>query len=131
MDALVSRHTIGFLRALLELLPYKQFVCQKCRHEFRMANSNAKALVRAMLAGMQPVSDSKPKPRTSHVQRKPAAKPTPKPAVTLEMPKPSPAQTQAGKPGKAGPAPDAHPADWQPFHVETDLDALFDEFDKP
>lgn len=135
MDALVTKHTIGFLLALIELLPYKQFVCQKCHHEFRMENRNAKSLVRGVLSGMQTVATAKPRVSKPVVNKpNPTAKtvklPASAPVAKVSVPSARPVGKPEDKRPKAAPDTQQHAGDWEPFHVESDLDSLFDEFDK-
>jgi hypothetical protein len=80
LGALVEKQSLSLLLALVELLPYKTFVCRKCRGEFRMENQAAKEMARAMLATMKPViPEAKPK-RASPAR--PAARPTSAPTMT-------------------------------------------------
>lgn len=53
---LAARHSLGMLLALVELLPYKQFVCQRCGYAFRLRNEAAKEMVVSMLAALRPVA---------------------------------------------------------------------------
>jgi hypothetical protein len=99
LGQLVQKLSLSELLALIELLPYKNFVCTKCQAEFRMESRTAKELAGAMLTSMLPVRAQAP-----GNAKPPAA--TPKPG----LPKTTPAET--GKPGG------------QEWEVES-LDSLF------
>jgi len=58
LATLVEKESIGLLLALVELLPYKNFTCRKCRREFMLESRAAKELALAMLASMKPVIQS-------------------------------------------------------------------------
>ncbi len=91
LGALVESQSISLLLALVELLPYKNFVCRKCHSEFRMESRAGKEMVHSMLATMKPVIPEarpmRPKPRP-----RPAAKP-PAPAIKPPTPE-TPSQTE-------------------------------------
>lgn len=53
LDAQMS---MGQLLALVELIPYKQFHCASCGHDFKLASQIAKGLVLEMVGSMQPVA---------------------------------------------------------------------------
>ena len=53
---LVETLSMHLLLALVELLPYKQFACQRCGHEFRMASQTSRELLYGLLTSMQPVT---------------------------------------------------------------------------
>lgn len=74
MALLVRRQTVSQLLALIELLPYKTFACEKCGNDFRLESSSTKDLLGAILTSMQPVVPdrqparkllSRPRPRAS------------------------------------------------------------------
>jgi hypothetical protein len=60
LGLLVQKLSLSELLALIELLPYKNFVCTKCHAEFRMESRSAKDLAGAMLTSMQPVRAQAP-----------------------------------------------------------------------
>jgi hypothetical protein len=72
LGALVENQSLSMLLALVELLPYKTFVCRKCHNEFRMESRTGKELVRSMLANMKPVI---PEVRPGRTKAKPAPPP--------------------------------------------------------
>ena len=87
LGALVEAQSLNALLALVELLPYKTFVCRKCQGEFRLESTSTKELVHAMLTSLQPVIPARkptqpplprrrsappPKPRTEPVKSPPA-----------------------------------------------------------
>ena len=132
---LVETLSLHLLLALVELLPYKQFACQRCGHEFRMASQTSRELLYSMLTSMQPVAAPPPPsaqpinvvpaipkrrsapvvmtlPDSAAVQPAAPAKPKPRPSAAL----PKPAKPQPGSP------------DWTPYHLDSDMDALFDRF---
>lgn len=84
LDKLVETQSLGLLLALVELLPYKIFVCRKCSGEFRMESASTKEMAKSMLASMRPIIPEKkpkkaqpPKPRPRPLQPKePAAAPS-------------------------------------------------------
>jgi hypothetical protein len=144
---IVETQTIGFLLALVELLPYKIFICQKCGHEFQMQSRAAKELVHSMLVAMQPVAAA-----TSPMQRtrKRTVLPLPRPeSLPGAEAIPAPIPAVVSRPAPAGPArrkpqvtdkpapeklppdkmpPDKMPPDWEPYHLDSDMDAIFDQF---
>lgn len=126
LGALVEKQTIGFLLALVELLPYKIFTCRKCGHEFQMQNRAAKDLVHSMLAAMQPVAAA-PAPDKRRVTVRlptPAVAPVRAEAGGADaMPSPPPVQRQPAAPHRQPAA-----ADWEPYHLDGDKDPLFDQF---
>jgi hypothetical protein len=88
LGALVENQSLSMLLALVELLPYKNFVCRKCHGEFRMESRTGKELVRSMLATMKPVI---PETRKTRQKPGPAAAPIPAPShKPLEPPTPAP-----------------------------------------
>ncbi len=103
LATLVEKESIGLLLALVELLPYKNFICRKCQREFMLESRSAKELARAMLSSMKPVIQNV-EPRPSMAR---PVKPTPAPVST------KPAPTPAGPVQKD---------DWE----AESLDALFD-----
>ncbi len=98
LGLLEQKLSLGELLALIELLPYKNFVCTKCHAEFRMESRTAKALAGAMLTSMRPV-----------LAQTPAAA---KPRAAPSKPSAPPAPTAPGEPGST---------EWE---VES-LDSLF------
>lgn len=89
LAVLVEKLGLSQLLALVELLPYKTFVCTKCQSEFRLESSSPKSLVAAMLSAMQPVLPKQP--------RKAAGRPKSPPAPRPAAPPPPAAPAQAGK----------------------------------
>jgi hypothetical protein len=120
----------------VELLPYKIFICQKCGHEFQMQSRAAKDLVHSMLAAMQPVAAA-PSPAQQARQRFTVRLPSPE-ARPVATPIPRPAQPAApavqprsalAAPNIAAPPPQVTtPPDWEPYHLDNDMDNLFDQF---
>ncbi len=95
-DKVGAQLSVGQLLALVEVIPYKQFRCQKCAYEFKLASQVAKSLLIGLLGSMQPVA---PAPKKTPAKPKPAAKKTP------------------GKTSKANPS---KPADdgWEPLSID-------------
>ena len=87
LDALVEKQSIGQLLALVELLPYKTFVCVKCESEFRLASRSAKELVGAMLRNLQPIL---PPTQPAKARAKPPAKAPPQPPQAQAAPAAAP-----------------------------------------
>jgi hypothetical protein len=133
---LVETLSLHLLLALVELIPYKQFACTRCGHEFRMASQTSREMLYALLTSMQPVV-APPPPSTLPVNAAPPSAPkratrappktmpaalTPQalaPAKGKQRPAPTPAKTTRGKP---------EAPDWTPYHLDSDMDALFDQF---
>jgi predicted RNA-binding Zn-ribbon protein involved in translation (DUF1610 family) len=101
IGSLVEKQSLSLLLALVELLPYKTFVCAKCGAEFRLENRSVKDMVHSMLTSMRPIL--------------PQARPG-KPAPRRR----APARTQPKVP--AAPSPTQGGKDWE----SESLDALFD-----
>lgn len=91
LPRLAARHSVGTLLALVELLPYKAFVCPRCGHSFRLENAAAKEMVLGMLAALRPVSGPRSKP-AHRARRRPSARP-PERAPTPAAPLPAIAST--------------------------------------
>ena len=134
LGGLVEKQTIGFLLALVELLPYKIFTCRKCGHEFQLQNRAAKELVHSMLASMQPVAAA-PSPaqaaRRRHQVRLPPPEAAPAPVQRARQVRPSPPVQPKRQPVIESPPPavePTHPPDWEPYHLDTDMDDIFDQF---
>lgn len=106
LDALVEKQSIGQLLALVELLPYKTFVCVKCASEFRLASRSAKELVGAMLRNLQPIL---PQTQPAKTRAKAPVRTTPKPPPAQPLPV----------------APQAAPVAAPEWEAES-LDSLFD-----
>lgn len=77
---------MGQLLALVEVIPYKQFHCAGCGHDFKLASQIAKGLVLDMVSSMQPVAPppkkgaAKAKPKAPHKPPTPAAQPRSSPS---------------------------------------------------
>jgi|GEM_PF-2567088 len=139
---LTDRLTLGTLLALVEALPYKMFTCQRCRHEFRMENRSSKEQLFSMLSAMQPVAATPPEKRRRSA-RLPVATPAPVRATapgTVVTPHSRPIPERAAAPNRPESIPRPAPAapehvteaeDWEPYHLDHDLDALFDQFEAP
>jgi hypothetical protein len=132
LGGLVERQTIGFLLALVELLPYKNFTCRKCGNEFQLQNRAAKDLVHAMLAAMQPVA-SAPSPaqatRQRFTVRLPPPDAPPAPAQRARPVRPAPPATPQRQPAVEAPPPaPAQAPDWEPYHLDGEMDQIFDQF---
>lgn len=130
---LVDTLSLHLVLALVELLPYKQFGCRRCGHEFRLASQSTRSMLYDMLVSMQPIapasasksSDDRPLPPARsriaapkvvsapplEVPSKPRAKARPK----VEPPPPPPSEKETSP-------------DWTPYHLDSDMDALFDQF---
>ncbi len=124
--------SLHLLLALVELLPYKQFTCQRCFHEFRLASQTTRQVLFGLLSSMEPVAPPRPQPVP---EAKRPSLPSPKPPTVKEFKSPvvrpkAPAQRpQPAPPGQATPAaPAPGGPDWTPYHLDQDLDALFDQF---
>lgn len=131
---LVEKQTIGFLLALVELLPYKIFICRKCGHEFQLQNRAAKELVHGMLSAMQPVAAA-PSPaqaaRRRHPLRLPPPEAAPAPAPRAKPVRPARPVAPKRAPVAEPPPPPAQPSqapDWEPYHLDNDMDDIFDQF---
>lgn len=128
---LVETLSLHLLLALVELLPYKQFACQRCGHEFKLTNQTTRSMVYSLLTSMEPVAAAKPPPLPSD-KAKPAtkARPASEPALGEPVaPAPRPRPKTAPKPtGPAAPAPKRGGPDWTPYHLDQGMDALFDQF---
>jgi hypothetical protein len=113
LDTLVQKQTLGQLLALVELLPYKMFTCDKCGSAFRLESLSAKELVGSMLRSLQPVLPHTPTKN----------KPPPRP-LSGGRPLVPPPQTPPPAPSPASPPPPEPPAgkDWE----SESLDGLFD-----
>lgn len=128
LGALVEQQTLSFLLALVELLPYKIFICRKCSHEFQLQNRAAKELVHSMLVAMQPVAAA----------ISPAQQARGRPTIRLPLPEAMPSQAVvSGAPRPAVEAPrvaspqtkeTTPPSDWEPYHLDGDMDNIFDQF---
>jgi hypothetical protein len=110
LATLVQKQTLGQLLALVELLPYKMFTCDKCGSAFRLESLSAKELVGSILRSLQPVlphtpTKNKPPPREPSVGRPRV----PPPQILPPAPSPPPPEPPAGK-------------DWE----SESLDGLFD-----
>ncbi len=139
---LTERLSLGTLLALVEALPYKMFICQRCRHEFRMENRSSKEQLFSMLTAMQPVAATPPEKRRRPA-RLPVATPAPVSAtapstVVTPQPRPAPARTAAPprsvsppRPAPAAPEHVTEAEDWEPYRLDHDLDSLFDQFESP
>lgn len=103
LGRLAARHSLGMLLALVELLPYKQFECQRCGYSFRLTNVTAKDMVVAMLAALQPVASERLRPS-------PRKRPVVPPARSMPKRLSGPA---AGAHVQLG-SPTAAAADWEP-----------------
>lgn len=136
LGALVEHQTLSFLLALVELLPYKNFTCRKCGHEFQLQNRAAKDLVHSMLAAMQPVAAAvspAQKARSRHTVRLPLPEAMPVEAAVPRPPQPAaPAQSRpvAKTPGVMPPpqVEETPSSDWEPYHLDGDMDDIFDQF---
>lgn len=95
LQDLADRLSLGPLLALVEVVPYKQFLCTSCGHAFRLGNHAAKDMALAMLAAMQPLTPPAPKKKT-------AVKPPPR------MPAPQPPP----------PASAPHHGEWEPESLD-------------
>jgi len=134
LGTLVEKQTIGFLLALVELLPYKIFTCRKCGHEFQLQNRAAKELVHGMLSSMQPVAAA-PSPAQAARRRHQVRLPPPE-AMPVQAPRAKPVRPAPPAAPKRQPAPQvaapsvqpAHPPDWEPYHLDNDMDDIFDQF---
>jgi hypothetical protein len=129
---LVETLSMHLLLALVELLPYKQFACQRCGHEFRMASQTSRELLYGLLTSMQPVT-APPPPAPPGAVAAPKRRVAP---VVKSFPDgvPATAKPDTGK-SRARPAMSKKPAepqpgspDWTPYHLDSDMDALFDQF---
>lgn len=127
---LVEELSLHLLLALVELLPYKQFECRRCGHEYRLASQGSRALLYEMLVAMRPV-DANPPGAQAKTGRSPQARPkqpkvaeAPLAATPAPRAQPRPQPTQAPATAK----PQETPPDWTPYHLDTDLDELFDQF---
>lgn len=65
----------GQMLALIEVIPYKQFRCRNCGHEFKLASQVAKSLLVGLLGSMQPIAPAPKKPAAKAVAKKAPAKP--------------------------------------------------------
>lgn len=70
---LADRLGLSQLLALVEVIPYKQFVCTACGHGFKLANRTGKDMVLSMLASMQPVYPPGTEKKTTAAKRPAAA----------------------------------------------------------
>lgn len=122
---LVERQSLGLLLALIELLPYKNFECTACRYEFRLENRTAKTMVRAMLDGLQPVAPDAPAPRRRSTPLPVTPDHPDRPAAPTPAPRPRPAAPRIPAPSIPPPTP---APEWEPYHLESDMDTLFDQF---
>ncbi|MBI5938706.1 MAG: hypothetical protein HY850_12780 [Betaproteobacteria bacterium] len=95
-DHVGAQLSVGQLLSLVEVIPYKQFRCQKCGHEFKLASQMGKALLVDMLGSMQPIA---PAPKKPAAKAKPAAKKAPA----------KPAKTAPAKPADDG---------WEPLSID-------------
>lgn len=90
LAGLVRKQSLSQLLALVELLPYKTFACDKCGAEFRLESHSTKDLVGAMLSSLQPVQPKKaanaaPRPRPlARAPARTAPAPTPAPGKDWE-----------------------------------------------
>lgn len=133
---LVETLSLHLLLALVELLPYKQFLCGRCGHEFRMASQTTREMLYAMLTSMQPVTAPPPpssqpiNARPASVKRRPAGatgKLLPGMVTGKSTPDTVKARSVAAVPKKpVEPLPGS--PDWTPYHLDSDMDALFDQF---
>ncbi|MGQ9686678.1 MAG: hypothetical protein ACUVT2_10295 [Thiobacillaceae bacterium] len=103
LGRLAARHSLGMLLALVELLPYKQFECQRCGYSFRLTNATAKDMVVGMLAALQPVASERLRPSP---RKRPAVLPA-RP-ITKRLSAPG---SSAGAPGGLQ---TAQGSDWDP-----------------
>jgi hypothetical protein len=134
LGTLVERQTIGFLLALVELLPYKVFTCRKCGHEFQLQNRAAKDLVYSMLAAMQPVAAALSPAQAA--RRRQTVRLPPPGAMPAPVTRAKPVRPAASTRPKRPPAPQVpvppvqptHPPDWEPYHLDNDMDDIFDQF---
>ena len=76
LGALAEQLSLGQLLALVEVIPYKQFHCASCGHEFKLASQTAKGLLLEMVNSMQPVAPA-PKKNAARDRPKAAAKAPP------------------------------------------------------
>lgn len=128
---LVETLSLHLLLALIELLPYKQFVCRRCGHEFRLASQTTREMLYGMLTSMRPVTA--PPPPSTRPVNSPVAGPKPRrPAGKAASESPAAARTRAAKrPAAEVPRPAEEkevPPDWTPYHLDSDMDTLFDQF---
>lgn len=79
---LSARLSLGQLLALVEVVPYKHFICTACNHDFRLSSQTGKDMALAMLTALQPVSRAPAKQTTTRHKptQAPAAKTEKKPA---------------------------------------------------
>jgi hypothetical protein len=129
---LVKELSLHLLLSLVELLPYKQFACRRCGHEFRLASQSTRAMMYDVLVSMQPVAPAlAPKPSETPMF---APRPRGAPAKVQNVPPPevvAPARAKArpkAEPEAPSRQPRETPPDWTPYHLDSDMDALFDQF---
>lgn len=115
LAVLVEKQSLSLLLALVELLPYKTFVCRKCHGEFRMHSGSTKEMVHAMLSSMRPITQQTAKPKR-------AAVPRPRPGIP---PAHAPHVHAHAKP-KPEPEPAADKKEQKDEWEAESLDALFD-----
>jgi len=133
--SLVESLSLHLLLALVELIPYKQFACQRCGHEFQLASRAARDILHTMLTTMQPVqAPPPPAPAPANVRKvvaKRRAAPSPErmPAALTQQALAQPANNKPAERREAKPVPGKPaPPDWKPYHLDSDMDALFDQF---
>ena len=133
---LVESLSLHLLLALVELLPYKQFACTRCGHEFRLANQTTHNMVYSLLTSMEPVAATKP-PSASLLSPTTATHAKPVRPVAQESEQAGPIRTAKTKPvakpkTKQQPASKPGGPDWTPYHLDSEIDPemdnLFDQF---
>jgi hypothetical protein len=134
-QAVVDKLSTSSLLALIECLPYKQFTCSRCGQEFKLQSQSGKEQLFAMLSSMQPEAQKAPARRRKATTPTTIITPPSAPvgatstAARPAIPKPgSPVTPPAAKPSAANTKPVA--PEWEPYHLEHDLDSLFDQFDE-
>jgi hypothetical protein len=133
---LIETLSLHLLLALVELIPYKQFACQRCGHEFRLASQTSREMLYAMLVSMQPVAPPSAPAKTPvnappAPARQVAQKPKGMPAALTPQALAAPKGKAKSRVGVQEPKPvpgKQMPPDWQPYHLDSDMDALFDQF---
>jgi hypothetical protein len=132
---LVEMLSMHLLLALVELIPYKQFTCQRCGHEFKLASQTSRDMLYAMLVSMQPIEAPVPVAKAPVNARGPNTR-APATAKTKSMPAalthqalaPPKSKARAAPPARKQPVEQVPPPDWKPYHLDSDMDALFDQF---